>query len=132
RRRDLHPAQGVLGSARERLRRLAVMQLERLDELVADGEDWVQGGLGVLQDHRDPAPADLTHLGLALRDEILALEQHLPPHDPAGRLREQAKHAEPGHRLAAAGFADEAERLALAERDAYAVHRPNDAPPRIE
>src|SRR5688500_7562991 len=45
------------------------------------------------------------------RAEVLALEEDLAPGDPAGR-REQPQQGERERRLAAAGFADETQRLA--------------------
>src|SRR5262249_43796678 len=43
-----------------------MMDLERLDQLVANGKHRIQGGLGVLEDHRDTTPPYLAHLVFAL------------------------------------------------------------------
>src|SRR5712691_721564 len=54
---------------------------ERLDQLVADGKHRIQGGLGILEDHRDATPPYLTHLALALVEEVLPLQQDSALHD---------------------------------------------------
>ena len=50
-----------------------------------------------------------------------------PGDDLRGRLRDQAHDRERGHRLAAAGLADDPERLALLDREADAVDGAHDA-----
>ena len=69
---------------------------------------------GILEDHRDAAAAHLRHLALALRHEVLAVEEDLAAHDAARRLGEEPERRQRGHGLARAGLADEPERLALA------------------
>ena len=129
---DLHAPQRLLGPDRERALAVSVMEPERFDDLVANREDRIQGRLRILQDHRDTTPSNVAHLGLALGDEILALEEYLPLDDAAGRLRQQTNEREARHRLAAARLADEPERLALAQGEAHAVHGPYDAPAGVE
>src|SRR5262247_2973226 len=57
----------VVGSSAISARAVSVVQPQRLEDLVADREDRVERRLGILQDHRDAAAANATHLGLALR-----------------------------------------------------------------
>src|SRR4030095_9088855 len=92
----------------------------------------IQRRLRILQDHRHATAANAAHLGFALRDEVVALEEHLPLDDAPGRLRQEAHEREARHRLAAARFADEPERLALAQGEAHAVDGPDYAPARVE
>ena len=56
-------------------------------------------------------------------EQVLALEQHLAAGDAPGRLRHQAHDRERGDALAAARFADDAERAAALEREVDAVDR---------
>ena len=50
---------------------------DRLAQLVADAEHRIERGLRVLQDHRDPAAANLAHLTRRLAQQVLAVQQHL-------------------------------------------------------
>src|SRR5204862_6228331 len=60
-------------------------------------------------------------------EEILAVEHDLPADDLAGRVRDQPEDRQGADSLAAAGLAHQAERLALIDLVADAVHRPDDA-----
>ena len=87
-----------------------LMQLHRLGDLIADGEDRVQRRHGLLEDHRDVVAADLLELPLLEHGEITALEEDARAfRDPAGPV-DQAHHRQRGHGLAAARLADDAER----------------------
>ncbi len=88
---------------------------DRFAHLHADGEHGVQRAHRVLQDHRHLAAADPLHLALGLGEEILAVQQDLATQDACGRPRHQPDDAEARHALARAGFADEPQRLALAD-----------------
>jgi hypothetical protein len=133
----LHPALGrghphLLeagdGPLRERPAAVLVMDLDGLDELVADGEDRVEGGLRVLQDHGDAAAPDAPHLLLGLVEQVLALEADGALDDARGRPGHQPQQRQGGHRLAAARLTHDAEGLALAEGEAHPVHRLHHAP----
>src|SRR5258708_17596053 len=63
----------------------------------------------------------MTERGLALAQELLAFEQPLTAGNASGRLRHQAHDRQRGDTLAAAGLADDAERLAAGEIEADAV-----------
>jgi hypothetical protein len=64
------------------------VDLEGFDDLVADGEHRVQGGLGVLENHADAVPADLLELGFGLVQQIFSLEVNSPVDDASGRIDE--------------------------------------------
>ena len=55
RRRHPHLRQGVNGARQQRPGASAVVDVDGLKKLVADGEDGIEGGLRVLEDHRQPA-----------------------------------------------------------------------------
>ena len=113
--------------------REAGVDLERLGDDVADAHARAERAERVLED-------DLH--GPAVRHQVRALEaRDVPPLEAdrpgGGRLLEQDQLG--GRRLAASGFADEAERLAGVHRDVDAVHglhprrrAPEQPPPRGE
>src|SRR3990170_258941 len=78
------------------------VQLQRLRELAADGEDGVQGGHRLLEDHGDLVAAYVPDLVLVHLEEVLAIEVDGAADDPARRHRDQAEDGERGDRLAAA------------------------------
>lgn len=88
---------------------------ERLDDLLADGQAPVERRERVLMHQLHP-PAQGSPLAIARRADGLARE-----HDPPARRRQQAEHEARGGRLAATGFADQAEGLAGGEGKADAV-----------
>ena len=103
-----------------------VVHAHGLRHLVADGEERVQRGHGVLQDHGDPLAADVTHLAVGLLQEVLALEEDLAAHD-ARRRREQAQEGQGERGLARAGLADDPEGLSRVERHRHLVDGAHDA-----
>jgi hypothetical protein len=64
---------------------------------------------------------DLAHLVGRQRHQIAALPENLPGNDPSRRHRDELEHRHRGDRLAAARFADHAERLAALDHDVHAV-----------
>ena len=92
-----------------------LVHLERLGDDEADALARVQRRVRVLEDHHHLAPVR-THLGAGQARDVAAVED-----DPAGRRIEEAHDAARHRRLAAAGLADDAERLALADREGDAV-----------
>src|SRR5690606_2493383 len=88
-----------------------------LGDLLADGEDRVERGHRLLEDHADAAAPDPAQLRGRHRDEVLALEQD-PPGNPGRMPRQQAEDRQAGDGLAAAAFADHAEALAGADPEA--------------
>ena len=86
-----------------------------LGDRIADRHPWIERAVGVLEDdlHLPPAPPEL---GPRQLRQIASLEKHRP----GGRL-DQAQQQAAGGRLAATGFADEAEGFARADREVDAV-----------
>ncbi len=90
---------------------------QRLGDDIADPPPWVQGGNRILKDQLH-APAHPPQ-GIALhRREVLAVEHDSPRDGPA-----QLKHRAAQRGLAAAGLADQAERLAARDLQADVGHR---------
>src|SRR6266545_3866722 len=80
----------------------------RLDQRLADPPARIERGIGILEDDLQLA-AQLSHARVACRHHILALEDDL-----SGVGFDETQACTAGGRLAAAGFADEAERLTVA------------------
>ena len=103
------------------------MDAERLSHLVADGEERIQRGHRVLQDHGDTLAADLAHLARRLGQEVFSLEGEGAAHD-AGGGGEQAHDGEGEGRLARARLAHDAERLPRIQPERDLVDGAHDAP----
>src|SRR2546425_4720000 len=88
------------------------MDLEPFAELALDGQHGVQRRHRLLEDHGDLPAAHATHLLLVQRQEIAALEEHLPTDDASGRRRHQPHDAEGRDALAAPRLAHQRDRLA--------------------
>src|SRR6266540_548611 len=119
---DVHAAQHLdrsfpRGGARQR----PVAQYA-FGDLFADGECRVERSHRLLEDHRQAVTAKLAHLGCGKLREIDALETYLAI-DASGGRGDEAHDRERGNALAAAGFADDGERVASVERKADAVDR---------
>ena len=97
------------------------VSLDGLDHLLLDGQHRVEAGHRVLEDHGDLATAQVAHLGLAVGQQVLPVEADAAALDAPGRLGQQAHEGQAGDALAAAGFADDAERLAFVELEGHAV-----------
>ena len=102
------------------------MLAQHVLDLVADLADRVERGARVLEDHRDFAAAQVAHLVFARGLDVDAGEHHRALGDPAGAV-EDAHHRIGRHRLAGAGLADDAERLALGDGDVDVLHGLDDA-----
>ena len=100
----------------------AAVPHHRLGDLVADGVDRVERQHRLLEDHRDDAAAQVLEPGLVERQHVLAGEPDRAV-DAAAARRQHAQQRPQGHALARAGFAEQAEHLALLERDVDAVER---------
>src|SRR5262249_21492047 len=83
-----------------------------LADLVADPQHGVHGRHGVLEDHRDVAAAELADLLVRHRGDVrgpaVAPQDDAAPDDAAG-IGDEPEDGERGHRLAAPGFADDAD-----------------------
>ena len=104
---------------RRRLRHAQPL-LDRLGDLVADALDRVEGVHRALEDDRDLAPAVAPERVLGLRHEVDAHQLDAAADDRRVR-RQDPDERQRGRRLAAAGLAGDAERLAVVEPEADAV-----------
>src|SRR5438876_4639217 len=125
--RDVHDLQHLDGLVHGVAAAEALVQPDGLRDLLADGEDRIQRGHGLLEDHRDLFAADLPHLRGGQAEEVLAVVDDLALHDAPGRLRDEPHDAQGGDRLARTRLADDAERLALVDVEADAVDGAHDA-----
>ena len=97
------------------LARQALVQRDRLADLLADGEQRIERGHRLLEDHRDLVAADAPPSRGSLElEQVPALEADGAADDAAGRVGDQAQDRQRRHALAAAGFAHDAQRLAAA------------------
>ena len=55
-----------------------------LDHLCADRQHWVEGHHRILENHRDPRPAQCTHALRRNVGQVFALEQNLACNDMTG------------------------------------------------
>ena len=110
-----------LDRARLRLGPRAAVHGERLGNLIADAHHRVERRHRLLEDERDARAPHLAHLGLAQGQQVAPLEEHRAAGDAARRLQ-QPQDRERGHRLAAARFADDAQRLPRRHLQAHVVH----------
>ena len=111
-------------SSMARLRAAGLREIDmgpdRLDDLLADPVERIEAGQRILEDHADALAADAAHF---LRRQIVdphARQIDLAAGDAAGRI-DQPDDGKAGDRLAGAGFADDAEHLALGDVEGDAV-----------
>jgi hypothetical protein len=95
------------------------VQLQHLGHLALYRQIGVERGHRVLEDHRQPVAANAVELGRAHGQQVLALIQRLARGFAV--TRQQAHHGQHGLALARAGFADDAQGLALFQLEADAV-----------
>ena len=81
------------------LGRLLVRE-HRLGDLKAGLQDRVERALGILEDHRDVAAANVADLLVAQLQQVLVAKQHLAA-DHLARVRHQPEQRQRRHRLAA-------------------------------
>ncbi len=117
--RHAHQVENLDGPVERLLLADVPVQQHRLGDLVADGVGGVQRGQRVLEDHADIVAADPAHLFRLEVDELPPAQ--LDRAGEAAAVRQQLHDRQRGHRLAAAGLADHAERLALVDVQGHAV-----------
>ena len=105
-----------------------MVNLDGLEKLVPNRENRIEGGLGVLQDHRQTAPPDVPHFAFAFFEKVFAVQQDPACHDAGNRTRHQAQQGQGGHALAAAGLPHDPQRFTLAQVKADAIDRLYHAP----
>src|SRR4051812_11778373 len=118
--RYVHEAEHLHRALGRRGARQALVQLDRLGDLPADGEHRIQRGHRLLEDHRDAVAAQIAHLGFAQLEQVASLVADRAA-DDAPRGRHQSQDGKRADALAAAGLADDAKRLALRQAVADAV-----------
>ena len=113
--------QGLQGPLPPLLRRQVGVYPQGFLHLRADAHNRVHGAHRLLKHHGNGAALPLAHLGRGQRQQILAVQQHLP-----GRIRpvmgHQAGHHHGGHGLAAAALAHQTHDLAVGHRQVNAPH----------
>jgi hypothetical protein len=97
------------------------MQLDRLADLVADGEDRIERGHRLLKDHRDLVAADFAHLLVVELQEIAPAIDNFTADDFSRRRLNEAHDRQRSHALAATRLTDQTESFALADLEAHAV-----------
>ena len=105
---------------------------QRLDELVLDAQIGIQRSHRVLENHRDAFAPDFLKFPCRAADQVNSVEYRPTAFDPGGGLRNQAEQGIAGHRLAGAGFADDAQRFTFLDVKRHVVHRPHNAVARVE
>src|SRR5262249_17393614 len=100
----------------------SLVQPKRFRDLLAAGEDGVQGGHGFLEHHGDLFAPDLAHAVGGKVYEIRAVVADLAFHDLPRRLGNELHDAESRHRLPAPGLSHDAQRLALVDIEVHAVY----------
>ena len=95
------------------------MDDRHLHELPADGDDRIQAAHRILVDHRQAAAAQLPEFRLRHLRHVAAFEQDAAAGEPPGAA-EITHDRERDRRLAAAGLADQSDRLALRQLEADA------------
>ncbi len=93
-----------------------VVQLYCLRDLIADRFNGVKGCHRVLKNHGDFIAAYFPHFSLGEPGDVIAPEEHLARNKLRLRLRQYAQDAFGDGRFTGAGLSDEADRLALLNR----------------
>jgi hypothetical protein len=93
---------------------------QRLGHLTADRVHRIERGHRLLEDHADAIAAQLAVFRIRQAHQLAAVETDAAADD--GAVRQQAHQGEGGNRFAAAGFADEPQRLAALQRETDAAH----------
>jgi hypothetical protein len=113
------------------LLRDALVDADRLDELVSHAIHRVQTGERVLEDHGDLLAANCAHFLARSSEQVASLEEDLAGDQrPLGVV--EAEDRKIGDALARPGLADDAERLAAAHRERELVNRMHDSVGRRE
>ena len=123
---DADQAQQLDRAPHRRLPADAEMAPHPFGELRADRQQRVERGHRLLEDHRDLAAADRPDLILAERQQVAAGEVDAAL-DAAGRGWHEPEDGERADRLAAAGFADHRDGLALGDVIGDPADRPDEA-----
>ena len=105
--------------------------LDRLGDLLADGQHGVQPAHRVLRDQRDLLATETAHVFIVELDQVAPAEPDLA-RDPRRVPREEAEDGQAGHALARAGLPHQPERAAGLQLEAHPVHGVHDVPAAVE
>ena len=83
------------------------MKLQRLGELITDGQERIQRGHGILKDHRDPVATQLAQAFSACVDEVFAFETDGVRTDDCRWGWDQSEDGQVQHGFSRAAFADQ-------------------------
>ena len=75
------------------------MKLRDLHQLFRDAHEWVERSHRVLKDHADALAANLAHVVVRERHDVLPVKEHLARYDPTGRARDETYDRKIGHGL---------------------------------
>ena len=100
--------------------------------LIADRENRVQRGHGLLKYHCDISAADIAHGGFGQRQEVPLVQSGGARNEPAWWARHQPQDRHSGNALATAGFADDGERFARVNLEGDVVDRASDTVRHVE
>ena len=123
----VHPAQRLDRPIHRLAARDALVQRDRFADLAADRHQRVQRCHRLLEDHRDRVAADVLHRAFAQLQQIDAGKADRAADDAPRRVGHETQDRQRGDALAAAGLADDPQRLAGAHRIGDPVDRPHDA-----
>ncbi len=105
---------------------------QRLGQLRADPQVWVERRHRVLEDHADAPAADLPQVALAAGEQVGPIEAGTAALQAPRRAGDEPEQGQASHALARAGFAHDAERLAAVQAERDAFHGAHDAVARVE
>ena len=124
--RNVHLCQQLNRAVPRRLFADLLMRADLFHNLPADGINRGQRRHRVLENHRNLAAPQMSHLGLPQAHQF-APPVFDRPCDHRIRIGDQAHHRQQRHRLARPGFAGDAQHLALVHIKRHAVNRPHQA-----
>src|SRR6266850_1658419 len=125
---DPDGAEKVLHALAQRAAVQVLVKERGLRHLPPDGEERIEGRHRILQDHGDAPATDAAQLALALAGQVFSVEDDAASHDARGAGQEPDD-GQARRRLTAPRLTDEAQALALVQREAHAIHRSHDACP---
>ena len=96
------------------------MAHQSFGDLITDRKARIERRHRLLEDHRQPVAAQISHLRLGQGDQFSPLEQNGARH-ARPRFGQQPHDGKRGHALAAAGLADDAQRAPAHQRKAHAA-----------
>jgi hypothetical protein len=99
----------------------ALVDAQTLAHLIADRPHRVECVHRILEHHRNVGAANFPHALFRDRQQVDVAEPHAAGADESRRRGQQPQDGAAENRLAAAGFADDAHRLALSDRQRYLI-----------